>query len=125
LTQASQDADAARTKVKVLTQRLDAAQAQRVPLDAAIQQASTILSKVTTEVRLEVLEKEMATAKYKIAEFQQGIFEWDKRLRAMKAEHLEITQKVADAEWRANQIRMRAQFAAANPAGPGIERVRH
>src|SRR5438876_4071454 len=46
LAQTAQDVDACRAKVKVLTQRLAVLQGQRQPLDAAIQQASTILSQV-------------------------------------------------------------------------------
>jgi len=130
LLRAGHDAEAYRIKVKVLTQRLATLQAQREPLDRAVQQASTILSQVTTEVRLEVLDKEMATAKYKIAEFQQGIFEWDRRFRAMKEEHFQIESRQNEANQRANQMRMREQFLRTNPTAPGGpqnfgERIRH
>ena len=118
---AAEDAQTCRAKINAIGQRLAPLQAQRQPLDAAVQRASALLSTVSTDVRVEVLDAEIGSIQYKIAQYEQGIFELGKRLSAAKQERLHVTQARAEAEWRANKVRMAADFARANPGHKALQ----
>lgn len=111
----AEDITAHRAKAKVLNDRIATLSAHRASLDSAVQRAHTVLSTVSNDVRIEVLEGEIATATYKIAQFEQGIFEWQKRLRTAKEEKLQLETGVREAAWRAQQPLMREKFLQANP----------
>lgn len=103
------------TKIKVLNDRIATLAAQRASLDAAVQRAHAVLSTVSTEVRIEVLEAEIKTYSYRIAQAEQSIFENGKLRAAAKQEKLELETGVREAAWRAHQPLMREKCLQANP----------
>jgi chromosome segregation ATPase len=113
------DVAACQAKLKVIAERITALQTTRATLDAAVQAAHTVVSRAGTEVLLENLYAEVDRAKYHIGQHQQGLMEWDRRLRAAKQQALEIEQRQADAQWRVDKVRMQQEARLRNPYGPG------
>lgn len=112
------------TKIKVLNDRIATLQAQRAVLDAAVQQASTVLSEATTEVRLQALEQEMATHKYHIAQHETAIRERTKLYNAAEAEYKQMLRSAQDAKWEATRRQAREHHLKTNGPTPGYERTR-
>ena len=112
---ASAELQPLQTKIEVLNDRISAYETQRDPLNIAVQEASAVLAEVGTEVRLEVLAKEKATAKYRAAEHETARREWERRYQALDQEEKTLLYNQREATWRAGATQRAANFKAANP----------
>jgi predicted nucleic acid-binding Zn-ribbon protein len=91
---------AAQAKIKPLEDKIARLAAQRQSLDAKVQDASVALSKISDDVRLETLEKEESVGRYKIAQLEEGIREWKKRVDAARNEKIALLRRLDDARWK-------------------------
>ena len=119
---AAEESRVQQAKLKVLNDRIASLQAQRAPLDATVQQASTVLSEATNEVRLQALEQELATHKYHIAQHETAIRERTKLYNAAEAEYKQLLRGPDD--WPVKQRGINEKFRRVNGPTPGFESVR-
>jgi predicted nucleic acid-binding Zn-ribbon protein len=91
---------AAQAKIKPLDEKIARLAAQRQQLDLKLQEATVALSAISDTVRLETLEKEESVGRYKIAQLEEGIREWKKRVDAARNEKIVLLRRMDDARWK-------------------------
>jgi len=122
--QANEEIPLTRAVVKRRRQELAELEAKRPELQARVDAAAVALTRMQRECRKEQIEQEQQSARFKLAQHQQAVMEWQRRINVLADEKLQIVREEA-AERDQAHTESRAKFLRDNGPVPGLERVRH